>query len=68
MTPVIPPRRSRIFNREYDNCLYKLRQLVENAFLKLKQWYDIASRYVKRSDSFSCGSADSMHCHLGKIC
>ena len=52
MTPVIPPRRSRLFTRDYDSYLYKLRHLVENAFLKLKQWRGIATRYAKRSDSF----------------
>ena len=52
MTPVIPPRRSRLINRVYDRYLYKLRHLVENAFLKLKQWRGIASSYSKRTDSF----------------
>ena len=52
MTPVIPPRRSRINSRGYDKYLYKLRHLVENAFLKLKQCRGIATRYAKRSDSF----------------
>ena len=52
MTPVIPPRSSRLTPRDYDCYLYKLRHLVENAFLKLKQWRGIATRYAKRSDSF----------------
>ena len=52
MTPVIPPRRSRINSRGYDKYLYKLRHLVENAFLKMKQWRGIATRYAKRTDSF----------------
>ena len=52
MTPVIPPRRSRLCSRDYDRYLYKLRHLVENAFLKLKQWRGIATRYAKRADSF----------------
>ncbi len=52
MTPVIPPRRSRPCIRDYDNYLYKIRHLVENAFLKLKQWRGIATRYAKRTDSF----------------
>ena len=37
MTPVIPPRCSRIKGRDYDKYLYKLRHLVENAFLRMKQ-------------------------------
>ena len=52
MTAVIPPRCSRVTTRNYDNYLYRLRHLVENAFLKLKQWRGIATRYAKRADSF----------------
>jgi len=37
MTPVTPPRCSRLINRVYDSYLYKVRHLVENVFLKLKQ-------------------------------
>ena len=36
--PVIPPKRNRIEQRDYDHYLYKLRHLVENAFLHLKRW------------------------------
>ncbi len=32
---VIPPKRNRKVQREYDKDLYKLRHLVENAFLYL---------------------------------
>ena len=35
---VIPPKRNRIVQREYDEYIYKIRHLVENAFLKLKRW------------------------------
>ena len=35
---VIPPRKNRKQPREYDKHLYKLRHLVENAFLHLKRW------------------------------
>ena len=38
MTPVIPPRKNRKHLREYGKYLYKLRHLVENAFLLLKRW------------------------------
>ena len=41
MTPVIPPKKNRKELREYDEYLYKLRHLVENAFL-LKRWRGIA--------------------------
>ena len=48
MNPVIPPRKNRKTQRTYDKELYKLRHLVENAFLYLKQWRGIATRYTKR--------------------
>jgi transposase len=52
MSPVIPPKRNRKEQREYDKHLYKIRHLVENAFLMLKQWRGIATRYAKNSASF----------------
>ena len=52
MKTVIPPRRNRKVQREYDEDLYKLRHLVENAFLYLKRWRGIATRYAKNTASF----------------
>jgi transposase len=52
MMPVIPPRKNRKDQREYDKALYKLRHLVENAFLHLKRWRGIATRYAKNTKSF----------------
>lgn len=52
VTPVIPPRSHRKDQRGYDKDLYKLRHLIENAFLKLKQWRAIATRYAKTTASF----------------
>ena len=49
---VIPPRNNRKQPRTYDKALYKLRHLVENAFLHLKQWRGIATRYAKTVASF----------------
>jgi transposase len=49
---VIPPRKNRKEQREYDEYLYKLRHLVENAFLALKRWRGIATRYAKNTASF----------------
>ena len=45
--PVIPPKKNRKIQREYDKNLYKLRPLVENAFLELKRWRGVATRYAK---------------------
>ena len=52
MKAVIPPKRNRKIQREYDEYLYKLRHLVENAFLQLKRWRGIATRYAKKASSF----------------
>ncbi|RKE91190.1 DDE family transposase [Xenorhabdus ehlersii] len=48
----IPSRKNRKVAREYDRELYRLRHLVENAFLHLKRWRGIATRYAKNSASF----------------
>jgi transposase len=52
MQLVIPPKRNRRVQREYDSYLYRLRHLVENAFLHLKRWRGIATRYAKNTSSF----------------
>lgn len=51
MSAVIPPRKNRKTQRNYDKDIYKLRHLVENAFLYLKQWRGIATRYAKNTAS-----------------
>jgi len=52
MMPVIPPKKNRKQLRDYDKYLYKLRHLVENAFLLFKRWRGIAARYAKTASSF----------------
>lgn len=52
MSAVIPPKKNRKIQRLYDKHLYKLRHLVENAFLKLKRWRGVATRYAKTTSSF----------------
>ena len=52
MTAVIPPRKNRKELRLYDEEIYKLRHMVENAFLHLKRWRGIATRYAKNASSF----------------
>ncbi|MDR0251124.1 MAG: IS5 family transposase, partial [Burkholderiales bacterium] len=52
MQGVIPPKKNRKEQREYDKDLYRLRHLVENAFLHLKAWRGIATRYAKNTASF----------------
>jgi transposase len=54
MESVIPPRKNRKEKRDCDFGIYRLRCLIENAFLRLKQWRGIATRYAKNSKSFLC--------------
>jgi len=51
-TVVIPPKSNRKMQREYDKELYKARHLIENFFLKLKQYRAIATRYDKTDTNF----------------
>ncbi|RYD69547.1 MAG: IS5 family transposase [Verrucomicrobiaceae bacterium] len=52
MEVVIPPKSNRKTLRDYDRHLYKLRHLVETAFLRIKEWRGIATRYAKRAASY----------------
>ena len=52
MQPVIPPKKNRKEPCDYDKDLYNTRHLIEKAFLFLKQWRGIATRYAKNSASF----------------
>ena len=52
MNVVIPPKKNRKEQRDYDRYLYKVRHLVENAFLWLKRWRGIATRYAKNAAFF----------------
>jgi transposase len=52
MQVIIPPRKNRMHQRKYDKYLYKLRHRVENAFLYIKRWRGIATRYPKNTASF----------------
>ena len=49
---VIPSTRNRKQSRTYDKYIYQARNLIENFFVKLKQFRGIATRYDKRSVSF----------------
>ena len=52
MKAIIPPKKNRKVQRSYDKDAYKQRHLIENAFLHLKRWRGIATRYAKNISSF----------------
>ena len=49
---VIPPRRNRLQQIDYDEEMYKWRHLVENYFAKIKEFRGIATRYDKTDTSY----------------
>jgi len=49
---VIPPKKSRSVQRDYDKELYKSRHIVENIFAVLKRWRGIATRYATHTKSY----------------
>ena len=51
-TAIIPPKRNRKEQRDYDKELYKARHLIENFFCKLKPYRAIATRYDKTACNF----------------
>jgi len=51
-TPVIPPRRNRKVQREYDAHTYKERHLVECFIGKIKHFRRVFSRFDKMADTF----------------
>ena len=53
MEVVISPRKNRKEMRDYDEYLYTIRHLVENAFLEIKRWREVATRYAKTLDGFT---------------
>lgn len=49
---VIPPRKNRTEQREYDKDRYKDRNLVERFWHKIKQFRRVATRYEKTGRNF----------------
>lgn len=52
VVPVIPMRKSRKLRVAVDRTLYRLRNLVERCFNKLKNARRVATRYDKTAESF----------------
>jgi transposase len=49
---VIPPKRNRKQQREYDKTLYKQRNRIERCFSRLKHFRRFATRYEKLKTNF----------------
>ena len=49
---VIPPKRNRKQQREYDKTLYKQRNRIERCFARLKHFRRFATRYEKNKSNF----------------
>ena len=49
---VIPPKKNRKVQREYDRERYKDRNLIERFFSKVKQYRRVATRYEKTARNF----------------
>lgn len=50
--PVIPPRSNRLTPRQFDQHLYRARNLIERFFSRIKHFRRIATRYDKLAKSF----------------
>jgi transposase len=48
----IPPKKNRIFKREYDRVIYKERDLAERFINRIKQFRRVATRYEKTARNF----------------
>ncbi len=66
MDAVIPPKKNRVDQRFYDRSLYKFRHSVKNAFLDLKRWRGITTRYAKKCSIFLGFGSNSPHRHVGE--
>ena len=52
MEAVIPPKKNRKEAREYREDIYEFRHIVENTFMRMKEWRGIATRYAKKASSY----------------
>ena len=49
---VIPPRKNRKVQYDYDRTLYKQRNVIERMFCRLKDWRRIATRFDRKIQNF----------------
>ena len=50
--PVIPPRKNRKVQYDYDRAIYKQRNVIECMFCRLKDWRRIATRFDRNTKNF----------------
>lgn len=50
--PVIPPRKNRKIQYDYDKTIYKQRNVIERMFCRLKDWRRIATRFDRNVKNF----------------
>ena len=50
--PVIPPRRNRKIQYDYDRAIYKQRNIIERMFCRLKDWRRLATRFDRNVKNF----------------
>ena len=54
---VIPPRRNRKIQYEYDKAIYKQRNVIERMFCRLKDWRRLATRFDRNIKNFMAAIA-----------
>ncbi|WP_425359028.1 IS5 family transposase [Asticcacaulis excentricus] len=50
--PIIPPRKNRKIQYEYDKAIYKQRNVIERMFCRLKDWRRLATRFDRNIKNF----------------
>lgn len=55
--PVIPPRKNRKIQYEYDQAIYRERNIIERMFCRLKDWRRIATRFDRNIKNFMAAVA-----------
>jgi transposase len=54
---VIPPRKNRKAQYDYDKAVYKQRNVIERMFCRLKDWRRIATRFDRNVKNFMAAVA-----------
>lgn len=54
---VIPPRKNRKRQYEYDSEIYKQRNIIERMFCRIKDWRRIATRFDRNIKNFMAAIA-----------